>query len=81
MTIHIARNNSLSKKCVCKTKSALDKNLKASAISKKPKDTFTELSQPPDCGKEFNHPGNAANKANGKAMANENPSIPIIGPI
>ena len=55
--------------------------MKANAISKNPKVTFTEFNHPPDCGKEFNHPGKAANKANGKAMANEKPSIPIIGPI
>lgn len=37
------------------------------------------MSQSPDLGNEFNHPGNAANKENGSAIANENPSMPIIG--
>ena len=81
MAIHIARNTSLSNKCSCKTKSALLKNLKAKANSKKPKTTFTEFSQPPDLGSEFIQPGNAANKANGNAIANEKPSIPTIGAI
>ena len=79
--IQIARNNSRSSQCVCITKSAFDKNLNAKAISKNPNVTFTEFNHPPDCGKEFSQPGNAANKANGNAIANEKPSIPIIGPI
>ena len=79
--IQIAINNSRSNQCVCITKSALDKNLKAKAISRNPKVTFTEFNHPPDCGKEFNHPGKAANNANGNAIANEKPNIPIIGPI
>ena len=80
MTIQIAMNNSLSKRCVCITKSALDKNLNAKANSKKPSTTFTEFNQPPDLGIEFNHPGKAANSANGKAIANEKPNMPMIGP-
>ena len=75
----MAKNTSRSNICACKTKSALDRNLNASANSKKPKTTFTELSQPPDLGKEFINPGNKANKANGIAIANENPSIPKMG--
>ena len=63
------------------TRSALDKNLNANANSKKPKTTLTVLSQPPDLGKEFSHPGNAANKAKGRAIAIEKPSIPITGAI
>ena len=80
MTIQMAMNNSLSSRCVCQTKSAFDKNLKASANSKNPSTTFTELSHPPDWGSELSHPGKAAKRANGKAMAMENPNIPIIGP-
>ena len=59
--------------------SALDKNLKAKANSKKPNDTLTEFIHPPDFGKEFNQVGNKANSINGKAMAEEKPSIPTIG--
>ncbi|MNR54689.1 hypothetical protein D3C85_1749210 [compost metagenome] len=57
----------------------MDKNLKAKANSKKPKTTFTELSQPPDFGSEFIQPGKAAKSVNGKAIANENPNIPMMG--
>ena len=81
MAIQIARNTSLSNKCNCKTKSALDKNLKAKANSRNPKTTFTVLSHPPDLGKECNQLGNKAKSMNGKAKANENPSIPTIGAI
>ena len=31
-------------------------------------------------GSEFNQPGKAANKVKGKAIPNEKPNIPIIGP-
>ena len=79
MAIHIDKNTSRSNKCACKTKSAWDKNLKAKANSKNPSTTFTVFNQPPDFGSEFNHPGNAANSAKGKAIAKENPNIPIIG--
>ena len=75
----MAINNSLSNQCFCKTKSALDKNLKAKANSKNPKETFTVFNQPPDFGIEFNQPGNIANNINGKAIANEKPNIPMIG--
>ncbi len=79
--IQIAINTSLSSQCACKTRSAFDKNLKAKANSKKPKTTFTVFNQPPDFGKEFNQPGKAANKANGSAIASENPNILITGAI
>ena len=81
IAIQIAKNTSLSSKCSCKTKSAFDKNLNAKANSRKPKTTFTVFNQPPDFGNECNHPGNIANNINGKANANENPNIPIIGAI
>ena len=73
-------NNSLSRRWSCNTRSAFDKNLKASAISKNPSVTLTEFNQPPDCGREFNQPGNAAKIANGIAIASEKPNLPMIGP-
>ena len=81
IVIQIAKNTSRSNQCNCNTKSAFDKNLKAKANSKKPKTTFTVFNQPPDFGNEFIHPGNAAKSAKGKAIANEKPNMPIIGPI
>ena len=60
---------------------ALERNLKAKASSKKPKNTFTVFNHPPDFGNEFNHPGKAANNAKGSANASENPNIPIKGQI
>ncbi len=81
MAIQIDKNTSRSNQCNCNTKSAFDKNLNAKANSKNPNTTFTVFNQPPDLGKEFNQPGNAANNANGMAKANENPNIPTIGPI
>src|SRR5690606_5830698 len=62
------------------TRSAFDKNLKASANSRKPRTTFTELSHPPDCGREFIQPGKAANNPKGNASAREKPNIPTNGP-
>ncbi len=50
--------------------------MNARANSKKPKTTFTVVIHPPDFGKEFNHAGNNANKAKGKAKANPKPVIP-----
>ena len=79
--IQITRNISLSKICNCNTKSTLDKNLKAKANSKNPSDTLTVFNQLPDFGNEFNQPGNMANSIKGKAIADEKPSIPIIGPM
>ena len=58
------------------TKSAFDKNLKANANSKKPNDTLTVFNHPPDFGNVFIQPGNIANNINGKANADEKPSIP-----
>ena len=59
----------------------MDKNLNAKANSRKPKNTLTVLSHPPDFGKECIQPGNIAKSINGKASANEKPNIPIIGAI
>ena len=50
IAIQMAKNTSRSNQCSCKTKSAFDKNLNASASSKNPKVTFTVLSHPPDFG-------------------------------
>ena len=55
------------------------KNFKANANSMNPKTTFTLFNQPPDLGKLFNQDGNNASNPKGKANANENPNIPIIG--
>jgi hypothetical protein len=53
--------------------------LNANASSKKPKVTFTEFNQPPDLGKDCNQFGKSAKSINGKAKADENPSMPITG--
>ena len=74
----MAKNISRSRKCDCVTRSALDKNLSAKAISNKPRTTLTEFNHPPDLGNELSHPGNAANKPNGSANAKEKPSIPKL---
>ena len=80
MAIQIPKNTSRVKIPAWITKSAFDANFKAKASSKKPKVTFTVFNQPPDCGKEFNQPGKAANKPNGKASAKAKPNIPQNGP-
>ena len=54
------KNTSIFKSPHCFTKSALDKNLNASANSRNPKTTLVVFNQPPDLGNEFNQPGNAA---------------------
>ena len=61
-------------------KSALDKNLSASANSKKPSVTFTAFNHPPAFPSTFNLEGKKANKAKGYASANENPNMPVSGP-
>ena len=78
ITIQTPIKTSRFKSPQCFTKSALDKNLKAIANSKKPRTTFTEFNQPPDFGSEFNHFGNIANKVNGNANAKPKPDIPIV---
>ena len=57
----------------------MDRNLKANPISRSPSTTLTLLSQPPDCGREFNHPGKAEKSMKGKANASENPNITAVG--
>ena len=78
ITIQIPINTSRFNKSQCATKSALDKNLKAKANSRKPKITFVVFNHPPDFGREFNQLGNSANNANGKASANPKPLIPAV---
>ena len=62
----------------CFTRSAFDRNLNARASSRKPSTTFTVVNHPPDLGIEFIQPGNAANRAKGKARANPKPPIPAV---
>ena len=66
--------------CACQTKSAVDKNFKAKANSRKPKVTLTVFNQPPEDGNEFNQLGKAAKSVNGMARASAKPNIPIAGP-
>ena len=81
MAIQMAMKTSLSSTWACSTRSAFDRNLKASANSRKPRKTLTVLSQPPDFGRELSHPGKAAKMEKGRAMASENPSMLIMGAI
>src|SRR5690554_2349261 len=81
MTIHIVKNTSRSKMPQWYAKSTLERNLKAKASSKKPKETLTVFSQPPDLGISLSHDGNTANIMNGMARATEKPSMPTAGPI
>ena len=53
--------------------------MNANPISRSLSTTLTLLSQPPDCGKEFNHPGNAEKSMNGSASAREKPNITAVG--
>ena len=73
---HIPKNTSRFKSPQCCTKSALDKNLKANANSKKANTFFIVSNQPPDFGKLCNHCGKIANNVNGRANAKPNPAIP-----
>ena len=77
-SIQIPIKISLFKMPQCITRSALDKNLMASATSTKPKTTFTAFNQPPDLGNEFNQRGNKANNAKGNASARPKPPIPTV---
>ena len=71
-------NTSLFKNPHCFTRSALERNLIASASSRNPRTTLTVLSQPPDFGKDCNQPGNIANKAKGKPNAKPKPAAPTV---
>ena len=59
--------------------SAIDKNLKANAVSTKPRTTLTLASHPPLLGILLNNEGNIANNVNGNANAIENTNIVTIG--
>ena len=50
ITIQIPKKTSILSKPQCLTRSAFERNLKASASSKKPRTTFVVFSQPPDLG-------------------------------
>ena len=76
MIAQIPKNTSLLSSPQCCTRSALDKNLKAKANSKKANTFLTVSNQPPDLGKLCSHCGNIANKEKGKARANPKPAIP-----
>src|ERR1700741_377417 len=80
ITIHKPMNTSRVNIPACTTRSALDANFKANANSMNPSVTFTAFNQPPDCGNEFNQPGNAANNPKGNASAKAKPNIPQNGP-
>ena len=80
MTIQMIRNTSRSNTPQWYAKSTFDKNLKAKASSKNPKETLTVFNHPPDFGISFNQDGKMANSVNGMANAAENPNIPIAGP-
>ena len=60
------------------TKSALDKNFKANANSKKPKVTLTLVIHPPDLGMDLRALGKKANNPKGSAKANPKPAIPKV---
>ena len=74
----MTRKTSIFNKPQCLTRSALDKNLKASANSKKPKTTFVVLSQPPDLGRALSMFGNIAKSVKGKPRAKPKPPIPAV---
>lgn len=72
------RKGSIFRKPQWLTRSALLRNLKASATSANPSTTFTVFSQPPDLGRELIQPGKAANKPKGRARASPKPAIPDV---
>ena len=73
-----AKNNSIFKIPQWATKSAFDKNLRASASSINPRVTFIVFSQPPDFGSLLRTFGNMANKAKGNPRAKPKPLIPAV---
>ena len=78
ITIHIPKKTSILSKPQCLTRSAFERNLKASASSKKPRTTFVVFSQPPDLGNALSKFGNIANKAKGRPRASPKPPIPAV---
>ena len=78
INIQIPIKTSRFNKPQCLTRSALEKNLKASASSANPNTTLTVLSQPPDLGNELSQLGKRANRAKGNASANPKPAMPDV---
>src|SRR5215469_8599293 len=76
--IHEPKNISRFKSPHCLTRSALERNFIAMAISKKPSTTFTEFNHPPDFGKECSQFGKMAKTVNGNATANPKPARPAV---
>src|SRR5512140_246262 len=66
---------------VRQTRSALEKNFTAAAISNKPTTTFTSRSHPPARGRAAVHRGTSARRKNGVANTIENTAIPASGRI
>ena len=60
--------------------SAVLRNLRAKASSRKPKVPLTVLSHPPDLGRPLSQPGKAANKIKGRERAKLKPNMPTAGP-
>ena len=52
--------------------------MNAKASSKKPKNTFAVVIQPPERGKEFNKLGKRAKTKNGNANERPKPAIPVV---
>ena len=75
---HNAIKSSIFNKFQWATKSALDKNLSASANSINPRQTFIVFNQLPDFGICSSTFGNIANKAKGKPNAKPKPAIPAV---
>lgn len=78
ISIQIIKKGSILSSPQCFTKSALDKNLKASPNSRNPITTFTVFIQEPDRGSFCIMEGKAANRPKGRANANPNPDIPAV---
>ena len=74
-------NISLLRRFQWPTKSALDKNLKARANSKNPRETLTVFNQLPDLGNLAIHLGKFAKTAKGSDKAKPNPTIPEVNNI
>lgn len=72
------RNTSLLSSPQCSTRSALERNFRAKANSKKPKKTLVVVIQPPDLGSEESKFGNKANTTKGSASESPNPAIPAV---
>src|SRR5690606_31897989 len=79
ITIQIIIYMSLSNNPQWYTWSAMLKNLKARASSRKPKTTLTEFSQEPDLGRLLSHSGKTAKRPKGMAKAREKASMPNMG--